>query len=522
MNKKIKSDIVSQNRISLIIILLVIIMLDTGFYYFARMDSSYPSNPQLLDFMFINILIDSIVFISIAFLYRKYWKIMNLLIPITILAIKLAFNFFMPFNIMVMFYYISIFLILNASIKTKYEMIFSACFFEVVLISIWLIGKMESVEEAYALIIINGVVTITASIVGYYRYKQYIIILNYQQELINQKKIIEKYISLRDLSIDFNNKLLEHSSLSEYLGYILRGIYDQFDKADAACAFVVEGDNFKILSSINYVLPESGIFEIKINEAFSFDLGLMDSVKPVVLNNLSKLDYDKYEKILPCHDGKIIESSLSTPLIKNGKLFGLLNLDSSENNVFTQEDVELLVYFGEQISIALENFKLYSEIRKLSEYDRLTGFRNSWYLDNIVHEFIPIWRKERIDIKVISFDLDCLKCVNDTFGHFVGDMYINKFCEALKTNFPDNDFFIRSGGDEFVGIFENISEEELIGKLEALKADLYIEIDKLSEKIFVKFSYGIANLANHHYDFSEAFVSADKKMYENKQENKSI
>jgi len=47
-------------------------------------------------------------------------------------------------------------------------------------------------------------------------------------------------------------------------------------------------------------------------------------------------------------------------------------------------------------------------------------------------------------------DIDHFKAVNDTFGHFAGDIVLQEVIRRLQENLPPTDLFARYGGEEFV------------------------------------------------------------------------
>ena len=69
---------------------------------------------------------------------------------------------------------------------------------------------------------------------------------------------------------------------------------------------------------------------------------------------------------------------------------------------------------------------------------------------------------------VLFIDLDNFKKLNDSFGHHVGDKALVHIAEKLA-NICDDAFVARVGGDEFVVIWEQISDEILTQKLDFIK-----------------------------------------------------
>ena len=95
--------------------------------------------------------------------------------------------------------------------------------------------------------------------------------------------------------------------------------------------------------------------------------------------------------------------------------------------------------------------------------DSLTGAYNRRYFDEQLSGLQPI-------SAVASLDIDCFKTVNDTFGHAGGDAALKTLAAVLKGNVRSADAVIRLGGDEFLIVFQGMHEENLFGKLDALRA----------------------------------------------------
>jgi GAF domain-containing protein/HAMP domain-containing protein len=83
-------------------------------------------------------------------------------------------------------------------------------------------------------------------------------------------------------------------------------------------------------------------------------------------------------------------SEIALPLMASGKVVGALDVQSTEQNAFTQDDVNILSALADQVSIAIQNAQLYEKSRETlaqaeTAYRQLTG--ETWA--NIRH-FTPV------------------------------------------------------------------------------------------------------------------------------------
>lgn len=124
----------------------------------------------------------------------------------------------------------------------------------------------------------------------------------------------------------------------------------------------------------------------------------------------------------------------------------------------------------------------------------------------------------------IVFDLNNLKVANDTLGHSVGDQLIVNFARLLRNAVPAPGFVGRYGGDEFMVVIYDASREKIVSILERLQKDVeeFNELHHGGGK-FVEVSYACGWALSAEYpdcSFRILFDKADKKMYENKMENR--
>lgn len=149
--------------------------------------------------------------------------------------------------------------------------------------------------------------------------------------------------------------------------------------------------------------------------------------------------------------------------------------------------------------------------------DELTQIHNRRYCSEQVNK---ISGGENPDFTVISFDLNNLKVVNDTYGHARGDMLIKSAADVIAGTFEDSGVVGRMGGDEFVAILKTTCKED-IDKLMADFAENIAEKNKENQDLHLSISYGFASSSEvSEKDFEKIYQMADDRMYQYKKQYK--
>ncbi len=152
------------------------------------------------------------------------------------------------------------------------------------------------------------------------------------------------------------------------------------------------------------------------------------------------------------------------------------------------------------------------------------------------------------DYALIVFDLDNFKGVNDTYGHYAGDIALRTFCDILNGNTREAiDIVGRFGGDEFIVLLEKISKEDALNKAEKILMELEstpvrVNIDGKDVTFNVSASAGVtmyekdldaSGVQTYTLNYSSEeerelnkiylanFMKADKCLYEAKQDGKN-
>lgn len=115
-------------------------------------------------------------------------------------------------------------------------------------------------------------------------------------------------------------------------------------------------------------------------------------------------------------------------------------------------------YFEETKAI-LESKFLMEALRQKNLTDSLTGLYNRKYLDEFIDKKLQLELEEGTTFAIMFLDIDYFKMVNDTYGHDVGDDILRKLALTMKAQIAPTDCIIRYGGEEFLILMRNPTEE---------------------------------------------------------------
>ena len=210
-----------------------------------------------------------------------------------------------------------------------------------------------------------------------------------------------------------------------------------------------------------------------------------------------------------------IRSYLGLPLIVGDQVIGMLTVDHTELNYFTQDHVRLVSAFADQVALAMQNARLFSEIQQLATTDSLTGLHNRrQFMELAKREFGRAQRYQR-PLVAIMLDIDHFKQVNDTYGHAVGDQVLRTVAERCQKTVREIDILGRYGGEEFITF---LLETELDGAYliaERLRTAIAgISIDAGSGlQVNVTASLGVAQIDEHTTSLEILIARADQALY---------
>jgi diguanylate cyclase (GGDEF)-like protein len=223
-------------------------------------------------------------------------------------------------------------------------------------------------------------------------------------------------------------------------------------------------------------------------------------------------------------------SGAGFPLLsKANESIGVLLFLAGEQDVFTDDLVELLAKLAENISFALDNFdradektKADARIEYLASHDSLTNLPNREMFNQLLHFAIEAAQRYQRRFAVLFIDLDRFKIINDSLGHEAGDALLVEIGARLRQNLRQSDIVARLGGDEFVVILESTNEQvDIEAVARTLLSALSQPVQLSGHECHTTASIGIAMFPNDGTDVHTLTKNADMAMYLAKEDGKN-
>lgn len=213
---------------------------------------------------------------------------------------------------------------------------------------------------------------------------------------------------------------------------------------------------------------------------------------------------------------------LLLPLVAHSEPVGVAELTSARPSSVDERRLELARTLAFEAAMAIENGRLYHELRERSLHDPLTGLANRMlFFDRVGHAIARLGRNRAISIAVLYVDLDEFKAVNDTYGHARGDRLLVLVAERLLTVVRSVDTVARLGGDEFALLLEDLNTTDGANLVaERALGLLATPFDLAGESVNVGASIGLALRSDTKTGADELIREADEAMYAAKRAGK--
>jgi len=206
---------------------------------------------------------------------------------------------------------------------------------------------------------------------------------------------------------------------------------------------------------------------------------------------------------------------LAVPLMTEHRTTGALVLKSMPGEAcYTERDMALLQFVSTQVATAIERMQLLAQLKRMGQFDELTGLPNRALLRDRIDTALSAARREHGHVGLLYLDLVRFKEVNDTLGHATGDRLLQEIAQRLKRCMRDADTVARVGGDEFVVLLPDIPQpEDALVVARKIRGALGQPVSLAGRRLTVLPSIGIAVYPDHGDNPSALLEAADRAMY---------
>jgi diguanylate cyclase (GGDEF)-like protein/PAS domain S-box-containing protein len=231
-------------------------------------------------------------------------------------------------------------------------------------------------------------------------------------------------------------------------------------------------------------------------------------------------DYQMQKDYLPQYAHLGGHALLLVPLLARDRALGVL-ITGHENPEcsFSDDDVELLTLFAQQVTVALQNARLFTEVQRLATLDPLTELYNRRSFSELAQQSFEQARRYGYALSVIMLDIDHFKQVNDQFGHLAGDQMLQAVARQCLMALRTADVVGRYGGEEIVMVLPETNSEQARQVAERLRHSLSltpITTDRGVATLTV--SLGVASIMHIENITLEQLIDlADQALYAAKQ-----
>jgi len=341
-----------------------------------------------------------------------------------------------------------------------------------------------------------------------------------KKRLVNFNDITAHWKSeLRNRSHDAMLEMVaKDSSLTDVLHTIVKNIETE-DSTSLCSILLLDEEGKRLLLGASPSLPD---FYNKAIDGVEIGLGVGSCgtaaylKKRVIAEDIVTHEYWQPYKGLAQKAG--LAACWSEPVVSStGKVLGTFAIYHKKPMSPNLNDIERITFAANLAAIAIENRNARKELEHRAYFDYLTGLSNRRYFIEQAELELSRYNRYSGELSLIMFDIDFFKKINDTYGHNIGDLVLQKIADVSRTILRDIDIIGRIGGEEFVILLPQTHLENAIKVAERLRTEILNEKIVSQNVILENFtaSFGVVS-ASKSSTIDELLIKVDKALYKAK------
>ncbi|MGN5073998.1 sensor domain-containing diguanylate cyclase [Aeromonas veronii] len=169
-----------------------------------------------------------------------------------------------------------------------------------------------------------------------------------------------------------------------------------------------------------------------------------------------------------------------------------------------------------------ELHQLKEQLHQQSVRDGLTGLYNRRFFFELCEKNLSLDMRHHLTSVLIVLDVDQFKCINDRFGHPLGDSALMHLGRVMQSVLRSEDVLARIGGDEFAILLPNTTLSAAASLAERLRLQVMQSPLPLpdGDKLVITISAGLVE--NGEGELMESlYARADQMLYQAKQSGRN-
>jgi diguanylate cyclase (GGDEF)-like protein len=203
------------------------------------------------------------------------------------------------------------------------------------------------------------------------------------------------------------------------------------------------------------------------------------------------------------------------PLLYQARSMGVLLVCSDDpHRIWQENELLLLRTVADQVAVAVNHARLFTQMQQLALTDGLTGCVNRRSFEMQLERDLRLATRMRQPVSLIMLDIDHFKRVNDTYGHDAGDAALRFLADVLRDELRGVDTAARYGGEEFAVILPQASLDGALIVAERLR--MRLETTEVPGIGHITGSFGVATFPLNANSRDQLVSAADRALYEAK------
>ncbi|MEH8198294.1 sensor domain-containing diguanylate cyclase [Aeromonas allosaccharophila] len=169
-----------------------------------------------------------------------------------------------------------------------------------------------------------------------------------------------------------------------------------------------------------------------------------------------------------------------------------------------------------------ELHQLKEQLHQQSVRDGLTGLYNRRFFFEMCEKNLSLDMRHHLTSVLMVLDVDQFKCINDRFGHPLGDNALVHLGRVMQSVLRSEDVLARIGGDEFAILLPNTTLSAAVSLAERLRLQVMHSPQPLpdGDKLVITISAGLVE--NGEGELMESlYARADQMLYQAKQSGRN-